>query len=80
VAEAEPLRRFRAETLAAVAAVEHAVELLFWTSVVHAGAGSLLAAKAGAVVSDVDGPPGTIDSDSIVATATPRLHRELLPG
>jgi myo-inositol-1(or 4)-monophosphatase len=52
--------------------------VLFWTSAIHAGAGSLLAAEAGATVSDIDGRPWTIESDSIVASATPALHRDLL--
>jgi glucosyl-3-phosphoglycerate synthase len=37
-----------------------------------------LAAEAGAVVSDVDGRPWTIRSDSIVAAATPSLHDDLV--
>ena len=51
---------------------------LFWTSAIHVAAGSLLAAEAGAVVSDIDGAPWTIDSDSIIASATPALHADLL--
>jgi myo-inositol-1(or 4)-monophosphatase len=51
---------------------------LFWTSAIHAGAGSLLAAEAGAIVSDVDGRPWTLESDSLVASATPALHDDLL--
>jgi myo-inositol-1(or 4)-monophosphatase len=55
-----------------------AAYVLFWTSAVHVAAGSLVAAEAGAVVSDIDGEPWTIDSDSIVASATPALHEDLL--
>jgi myo-inositol-1(or 4)-monophosphatase len=51
---------------------------LFWASALHVGAGGLLAAEAGAVVSDVDGRPWTLASESIVASASPALHDELL--
>jgi myo-inositol-1(or 4)-monophosphatase len=64
--------------LAYVAAGRVAAYVLFWTSALHAGAGSLLAAEAGAIVSDIDGRPWTLESDSIVASATPDLHRDLL--
>jgi myo-inositol-1(or 4)-monophosphatase len=49
-----------------------------WVSAIHAGAGSLLVTEAGGTLSDVDGQPWTIHSDSLVAGATPDLHRELL--
>jgi myo-inositol-1(or 4)-monophosphatase len=61
-----------------VAAGRVAAYVLCWTSAVHAAAGSLVAAEAGATVSDLDGRPWTIDSDSIVAAATQALHGELL--
>ena len=61
-----------------VAAGRVAAYVLFSTSAVHAGAGSLLVTEAGGVLSDLDGRPWTIQSDSIVASADPRLHRELL--
>ena len=61
-----------------VAAGRIAAYVLFWVSVVHIAAGSLLAAEAGACVSDIDGQPWTIESDSIVASAGPALHQELL--
>lgn len=64
--------------LAYVAAGRVSGYVLFWTSALHAAAGSLLAAEAGAVVSDVDGKRWTIRSDSIVASATPALHDDLL--
>ena len=64
--------------LAYVAAGRVAAYVLCWTSAVHAAAGSLVAAEAGATVSDLDGRPWTIASDSIVAAATEGLHRELL--
>jgi len=52
--------------------------VLFWASALHAGAGTLIATEAGATVSDLDGRPWTIESDSIVAAAGPDLHRDLL--
>jgi myo-inositol-1(or 4)-monophosphatase len=61
-----------------VAAGRVAAYVLFWTSAVHAAAGSLLASEAGATVSNLEGDEWTIDSDSIVAGATASLHRELL--
>jgi myo-inositol-1(or 4)-monophosphatase len=64
--------------LAYVAAGRVSAYVLFWTSALHVAAGSLLAAEAGAVVSDVDGRPWTIRSNSIVAAATPALHADLL--
>jgi myo-inositol-1(or 4)-monophosphatase len=54
-----------------------------WATQVHLAAGSLLAAEAGAIVSDVDGRPWTVDADSIVVSANPDLHaqlRELVGG
>ena len=65
-------------SLSYVAAGRVAAYVLFWASAVHAGAGSLLAAEAGATVSDVDGRPWTIHADSIVASANADLHRDLL--
>jgi fructose-1,6-bisphosphatase/inositol monophosphatase family enzyme len=61
-----------------VAAGRVAAYVLWWTSAVHAAAGTLVAAEAGAFVSDLNGRPWTIASDSIVAAATQTLHRELL--
>jgi myo-inositol-1(or 4)-monophosphatase len=55
-----------------------AAYVLFWTSALHVAAGAVLAEEAGATVTDVDGRPWTVDSDSIVAAATPELHAELL--
>jgi myo-inositol-1(or 4)-monophosphatase len=65
-------------SLAYVAGGRVAAYVLFWTSAVHAAAGSLLATEAGATVTEVDGRPWTIHSDSIVASATAALHAELL--
>jgi myo-inositol-1(or 4)-monophosphatase len=50
----------------------------FWALPVHLAAGGLLAAEAGASLSGIDGQPWTVDSDSIVASASPDLHAELL--
>jgi myo-inositol-1(or 4)-monophosphatase len=47
-------------------------------SPVHSAAGCLLAAEAGALVTDLDGRPWTLASRAFIATATPTLHRELL--
>jgi myo-inositol-1(or 4)-monophosphatase len=52
--------------------------VLFQASAIHTAAGSLLASEAGATVSDIDGRSWTIESDSIVASAAPSLHEELL--
>ena len=65
-------------SLSYVAAGRVAAYVLFSISAVHAGAGSLLVTEAGGVLSDIDGRPWTIQSDSIVASADPSLHRELL--
>jgi myo-inositol-1(or 4)-monophosphatase len=64
-------------TLAYLAAGRVAGYVLFWTSAVHAGAGSLLAAEAGATVTDLEGRAWGIDSESLLA-APPPLHGELL--
>jgi len=47
-------------------------------SAVHTAAGSLLITEADGTVSDIDGRPWTIDSDSLVGSAHRRLHEELL--
>jgi myo-inositol-1(or 4)-monophosphatase len=52
--------------------------VVFWVSAIHAGPGSLLVAEAGGTVSDIDGRPWTVHSDSLLAGATPGLHKELL--
>ncbi len=65
-------------SLAYVAAGRVGAYVLFSISAVHAGAGSLLVTEAGGMLSDIDGQPWTIQSDSIVASADARLHRELL--
>jgi myo-inositol-1(or 4)-monophosphatase len=47
-------------------------------SALYVAAGSLLITEAGGVVSDVDGRPWTLDSDSLVGSAHGRLHAELI--
>ena len=47
------------------------------TSPVHVAAGCLLAAEAGAIVTDLDGAPWQVGSHGILAAATPELHAEL---
>lgn len=51
--------------------------VIFSLPALHSAAGILLAAEAGAVVSDMDGGPWTVASSSLVAAATPELHRDL---
>jgi myo-inositol-1(or 4)-monophosphatase len=52
--------------------------VLFWASAIHTGAGTLLVTEAGGTLSDIDGRPWTIHSDSVVVSAHAHLHRELL--
>jgi myo-inositol-1(or 4)-monophosphatase len=52
--------------------------VVFWVSAIHAGAGSLLVTEAGGTLSDIDGRPWSIRSDSLVASANSALHEELL--
>ncbi len=52
--------------------------VVFWVSAIHAGPGSLLVTEAGGMISDIDGQPWTIHSDSIVVSANQDLHRELV--
>jgi myo-inositol-1(or 4)-monophosphatase len=55
-----------------------AAYVLFACSKIHIAAGSLLVSEAGATVSELDGNPWEIESDSFVAAATRQLHEELL--
>jgi myo-inositol-1(or 4)-monophosphatase len=50
----------------------------FYVTAVHITAGVLLAVEAGATVTDVDGQPWTLGSDSLLAAADADLHAELL--
>jgi myo-inositol-1(or 4)-monophosphatase len=66
-------------SLAYLAAGRVSGYVAFWTdSAVHAAAGSLLAAEAGGTVSDLAGKPWRLDSDAILAAASPGLHAALL--
>jgi myo-inositol-1(or 4)-monophosphatase len=65
-------------SLAHVAAGRMAGYVLFWSTPIHSAAGVLLAAEAGATVSQVDGWPWTLESDNVVVSAAPQVHRELL--
>jgi myo-inositol-1(or 4)-monophosphatase len=61
-----------------VAAGRVAAYAVFSVSALHAGAGTLLVAEAGGSISDIEGAPWTIRSDSLLASANPALHRELV--
>jgi fructose-1,6-bisphosphatase/inositol monophosphatase family enzyme len=52
--------------------------LRFRGSALHTAAGTLLASEAGATVSNIDGRPWSIRSDSVIASANPSLHEEML--
>jgi len=68
----------RPPALPYVASGRVAAYVLFWTSAIHAAAGGLLAAEAGASVSDVDGRPWTttpIPSSPARRRAPPRSAR-----
>lgn len=65
-------------TLPYVAAGRVSGYVLFCGSALHTGAGCLLASEAGALVTDVDGAPWTIRSDSVIAVATRALHDEVM--
>lgn len=52
--------------------------VLFCGSALHTAAGTLLVTEAGGTLSDIDGRPWTIHSDSVLAAADAELHRELL--
>jgi myo-inositol-1(or 4)-monophosphatase len=61
-----------------VAAGRISAYVLFLVSAIHTGAGSLLVTEAGGTLSDIEGRPWTVRSDSLVASANPDLHEELL--
>jgi len=62
-----------------LAAGRIAAELIFkLPSALHTAAGCLLAEEAGAVITDLDGQPWTVESLAILAAATSALHAELL--
>ena len=51
---------------------------LFSASALHAGAGTLFQSRGGGSISDIEGAPWTLQSDSLLASADPELHRELV--
>jgi myo-inositol-1(or 4)-monophosphatase len=61
-----------------VAAGRLAAYVVFWVPAIHTAAGSLLVTEAGGTVSDIDGHPWVVDSDSFVGSANRHLHEELL--
>jgi len=66
-------------SLACIAAGRASGYVAFWLdSAVHAAAGSLLVTEAGGTVSDIAGGPWQLESDAILATASPSLHSDLL--
>jgi myo-inositol-1(or 4)-monophosphatase len=65
-------------SLAYVATGRVAAYAVFYVTSVHIAAGVLLAREAGATVTDIDGRPWTLESDSLLAAADEALHAELL--
>ena len=65
-------------SLSYVAAGRFAAYALFSGSALHTGAGTLLVTEAGGNISDIEGAPWTLRSDSLLASANPTLHRELV--
>ena len=63
--------------LAYLAAGRVSGSVLFSAESLHVGAGVLLSAEAGAIVTDLDGRPWTVNSTSIIAAASRPLHAEL---
>jgi myo-inositol-1(or 4)-monophosphatase len=61
-----------------VAAGRVAAYALFSATALHAGAGTLLVTESGGTISDIEGSPWTLSSDSIVASANTSLHQELI--
>jgi myo-inositol-1(or 4)-monophosphatase len=61
-----------------VAAGRISAYVLFHASSIHTAAGSLLVTEAGGSLSDIDGKPWTLRSDSIVAAADATLHQQLI--
>jgi myo-inositol-1(or 4)-monophosphatase len=64
--------------LAYLAAGRISAYVLFLGHGLHTAAGSLLVSEAGGSVTDIDGEPWTIQSNSIMASADAALHWELL--
>jgi myo-inositol-1(or 4)-monophosphatase len=65
-------------SLSYVAAGQIAAYVLFSSSPVHFGAGSLMVTEAGAFLTDTEGKPWTLRSDSALVSASSELHEDLL--
>ena len=65
-------------SLSYVAAGRVAAYALFSASALHTGAGTLLVIEAGGCISDIEGAPWTVRSDSLLASADPVLQQELV--
>ena len=65
-------------SLTYVATGRVAAYILHRATPLHVAAGILLVSEAGGTVSDVRGRPWTLGSDSVLASADPELHQELL--
>jgi myo-inositol-1(or 4)-monophosphatase len=61
-----------------VAAGRVAAYVLFASTPLHTAAGTLVVTEAGGTISDIEGRPWTLRSDSIVAGADPDLHTDLI--
>jgi myo-inositol-1(or 4)-monophosphatase len=64
--------------LAYVAAGRIAAYVPLYGGSLHAAAGTLIAAEAGCTVTEIDGSPWTVESQSLLVAATPELHAELV--
>lgn len=65
-------------TLLYLAAGRISANLFFYATAVHNAAGVLLAAEAGAIVSDINGNPWSVNSTSVLASANAPLQEDLL--
>jgi myo-inositol-1(or 4)-monophosphatase len=61
-----------------VATGRFAAYVVFRVPSLHAAAGTLLVTEAGGTISDVDGQPWSLDSDTLIAAADQQLHVALL--
>lgn len=52
--------------------------VFYYSPAVHSAAGSLLATEAGALLTDIEGKPWNLESDSLISAATPRLQERLV--
>ncbi len=61
-----------------VATARVAAYAVFRVPSLHGAPGNLLVSEAGGTVSDIDGEPWTVESDTMLAAASQALHEELL--